>query len=63
MEQKYRIECFGSFIKTFINDIPCADLQDSMTNCGIIGLQVHGVGDNPKPYQVRWRNIKIKLLD
>ncbi|NQT27515.1 DUF1080 domain-containing protein [candidate division KSB1 bacterium] len=59
----YRIECIGSSIKTFINDIPCADLQDSMTQCGVIGLQVHDVGDDPTPYQVRWRNIRIKPMD
>jgi hypothetical protein len=59
---KYRIRCQGSSIKTWVNGVPCADLQDSMTAKGIIGLQVHGVGRNFKPYQVRWRNIRIKEL-
>jgi len=60
---KYRIECKGSTLKTFINDIPCANLRDSLTARGIIGLQVHGVGDTATPYSVRWRNIRIQVLD
>jgi len=59
---KYRIRCQGSSIKTWINGVSCADLRDSMTLKGIIGLQVHGVGRDFKPYQVRWRNIRIKEL-
>ena len=58
----YRIVCQGSSIKTWVNGVPCADLKDSMDAKGIIGLQVHGVGKDFKPYQVRWRNIRIKQL-
>jgi type 1 glutamine amidotransferase len=60
---KYRIECRGSSIKTWVNDVPCADLRDSMDAKGIIALQVHGVSNNFQPYQVRWRNIRIRELD
>jgi len=60
---KYRIECKGSSIKTWVNDVPCADLRDSMDVKGIIGLQVHGLGRNFFPYQVRWRNLRIRELD
>jgi type 1 glutamine amidotransferase len=60
---KYRIECRGSSIKTWVNEVPCADLKDSMDAKGIIGLQVHGLGKNFQPYQVRWRNLRIKELD
>ncbi len=60
---KYRIECRDSSIKTWINGIACADLTDSMDAKGTIGLQVHGVGRNFEPYQVRWRNIRIRELD
>ena len=59
---KYRIECRGSSIKTWINGIACADLKDSMDARGIIGLQVHGVGRDFQPYEVRWRNIRIREL-
>jgi type 1 glutamine amidotransferase len=60
---KFRIECKGSSIKTWINGVPCADLRDSMDAKGIIGLQVHGLGRNFFPYQVRWRNLRIRELD
>ncbi len=59
---KYRIECKGSVMKTWINGVPCADFKDSMDAKGVIGLQVHGLGKDFKPYQVRWRNIRIKAL-
>lgn len=60
---KYRIECKGQSIKTWVNGISTADIKDAMTSSGIIGLQVHGVGKDATPYEVRWRNIKIKILD
>jgi type 1 glutamine amidotransferase len=60
---KYKIECKGSSIKTWINDVTCADLRDSLDAKGIIGLQVHGLGSNFFPYQVRWRNLRIRELD
>ena len=59
---KYRIECKGNVMKTFINGVPCATLKDSLDARGVIGLQVHGLGQNFQPYQVRWRNIRIQEL-
>ena len=60
---KYRIECKGSSIKTWVNGIPCAELRDSVDAKGIIGLQVHGLGRDFFPYQVRWRNLRIRELN
>jgi hypothetical protein len=57
---KYRIQCIGSSIKTWINDVPAADLVDAETLRGFIGLQVHG-SDQPE-LQVRFRNIRIADL-
>ncbi len=59
---KYRIECKGSSMKTWINDVPCVSYKDSLDAKGIIGLQVHGLVKDFQPYQVRWRNIRIKEL-
>jgi hypothetical protein len=59
---QYKIICQGSSIETFINGISCAKFEDSMTHKGIIGLQVHDVGKDTTPYEVRWRNIRIKVL-
>lgn len=60
---KFRIECKGDRIRTWINDVPCIDLRDGMTRRGVIGLQVHGIGREAGPYQVRWRNIRIQADD
>lgn len=59
---KFRIECRGDSIKTWINDVPAADLKDSVTPKGLIALQVHGVGGREEPLEVRWRNIRIQEL-
>jgi hypothetical protein len=59
---KFRIECRGDSIKTWINGVPAADLKDSMTPRGFIALQVHGVGDRTEPLEVRWRNIHLREL-
>lgn len=61
---RYRVECKGKSIKTWINGVPCADFEGDMTARGVIGLQVHGVPkDRFEPYQVRWRNLRIMELD
>jgi hypothetical protein len=57
-----RIECRGEHIQTFINGVKAADLKDSMTSKGIIGLQVHGIGKKEPGEEVRWRHIRIQKL-
>ena len=59
---KFRIECRGDSIRTWLNGVPAAELKDSMTSKGFIALQVHGVGKNEETMGVRWRNIRIKDL-
>ena len=61
---KARIECRGDSIKTFINDVPAADLKDGLTPEGIIALQVHGIGKKTEAVgkEVMWRNIRIQEL-
>ena len=60
---RYRVQCQGDSIKTWVNGVPAADFRDSMTLRGIIGLQVHQVPkDKFKPYQVRWRKLRIREL-
>ena len=60
---KYRIECKGNHIQTWVNDVPCSDFRDDMTYEGVFGLQVHSIGDSPDKYQVKWRNIRLQELD
>lgn len=56
-----KVVCNGPSIRTWINDIPVADLTDDMTQEGFIALQVHAT-DSPQSMQVRWRNVRIKEL-
>jgi Domain of Unknown Function (DUF1080) len=58
----FHIECKGDSIKTWLNGVAAADLKDSMTPSGFIGLQVHAVGKKEEPYEVRFRNLRIKEL-
>lgn len=57
-----RVRCEGDRLRTWINDVPCADLYDSMTPRGFIALQVHGVGSRSEPMSVRWRRVWITPL-
>ena len=59
---KYRVECIGSSIKTWLNGVACSHVIDDMTPEGFIALQVHGIGTNKEKegQQIKWRNIRIK---
>lgn len=58
---KYRVLCEGDSIKTWVNGVPVANVVDSMTPTGFIGLQVHGFKSDT-PASVQWRNIRIREL-
>lgn len=59
----YRILAEGPRIQVWINDVQISDLSDEAVYKthpkGFIGLQVHGVKDRG-PFEVAWRNIKIR---
>lgn len=59
---KYRIECIGNSIRTWLNGMPVSWLIDDMTPKGFIALQVHGIGSDKSKegHQIKWRNIRIK---
>jgi len=59
---KFRIECRGDALKTWLNGVAAADLKDSMTPSGFLALQVHGVGKRTDTLEVRFRNIRLKEL-
>lgn len=62
---KYRIVAKGPRIQVWINDVQISDLVDEakfkVYPKGFIGLQVHGVG-NKGPFDVAWRNLKLREL-
>ena len=61
---EYRIRAKGNKIQTWVNGKPLADLTDDKSGMasGFLGLQVHGIGAGSGPFEVRWRNLKIREL-
>ncbi len=61
---KVRIEAIGHQIRTWLNDVACANILDNTTASGFIALQVHSIG---KPEHegktIQWRNIQICTED
>lgn len=64
---KYRVLAVGPRIQTWINGQQIADLTDEpiyKTHAkGFIGLQVHGIRKGSGPYDVAWRNIRIREIE
>lgn len=67
---KFRVLVKGNNIKTWINDVPFADLtSDKIAPKGVIGLQIHGyprgkeheIGAD-KVLTAAWKNIKIREI-
>jgi beta-lactamase regulating signal transducer with metallopeptidase domain len=57
----YRLVCRRSSIQSWINGVACANLTDSLSDRGFIGLQVFN-RQGPRPLAVRWRNIRLQRL-
>jgi hypothetical protein len=58
----YRIVAQGDRIRSWVNGISCADFHDSTDATGFFGLQVHTIKKGTGPYQVRWKNIRLREL-
>ncbi len=62
----YHIVAYGNKIETWINGQQISDLTHEgrykSHPRGFIGLQVHGIGSGQGPYEVRWRNLKLRDL-
>jgi hypothetical protein len=58
----FRIVAQGDHIRSWVNDVPCADFHDKTDASGFIGLQVHGIKAGAGPYQVRWKNLRLREL-
>ena len=57
---KYRIECAGDRIRTWVNGVPAVDARDEGAKSGFIALQVHSASQ--ADLQVRFRNIRLADL-
>ncbi|MFG0335923.1 MAG: DUF1080 domain-containing protein [Maioricimonas sp. JB049] len=62
----YRVKAVGPRIQTWINGEQIADLKDEAIYethpSGFIGLQVHSIKKGTGPYEVAWRNIRIRPI-
>ena len=62
----YHVVAFGNRIQTWVNGHAVSDLvHDEKYEThpkGFIGLQVHGIRKGTGPFEVRWRNIKLRDL-
>ncbi|AMV36056.1 DUF1080 domain-containing protein [Planctomyces sp. SH-PL62] len=59
---KYRIVVQGDRYRSWVNGEPASDFTDGLDQSGLIGLQVHGIASGEGPYQVRWRNVRLREL-
>lgn len=63
---QYRIVAKGARIQTWVNGNQVSNLTDKEKHKshakGFIGLQVHSIKKGSGPYEVAWKNIKIKDL-
>jgi hypothetical protein len=61
---KYRIECVGSNLKTFINGKLMAQVTDDVTAKGFFALQVHTIGSEAEVGRaIHWKNIRIQTAN
>ncbi len=63
---RYHIVAWNDTIQTWINGTQVSDLTHAEKfethPKGFIGLQVHGIARDQGPYEVRWRNLKLRDL-
>ncbi len=58
----YRIVVQGNRYRSWLNGVLACDMTDDIDGSGFVGLQVHGIAKGEGPYQVRWRNIRVREL-
>jgi hypothetical protein len=57
----FRVEAIGTSIHTWVNGIPCANILDNLTMKGVLGIQVHSIGNDASRAGrlIKFRNIRI----
>lgn len=60
---RFVVRAQGDRIETWVNGQAIADIRDAESSRkGFIGLQVHGIEKETGPFEVRWRDIRIRQL-
>lgn len=61
---RYFVRATGDRIQTWIGNIKIADIIDPESlREGFIGLQVHGIGKDQGPFEVRWKDIRVRKIE
>lgn len=58
---RFRVEAIGNSVRTWVNDVPVANILDDLTPRGILALQVHAIGGDVSHAgeAIRFRKIRI----
>ncbi|MEM6776612.1 MAG: family 16 glycoside hydrolase [Planctomycetota bacterium] len=60
---RFRVRAVGDRIQTWLGDQSIADIVDPESAAeGFIGLQVHRIKPDAGPFEVRWRDVRIRPL-
>ncbi|MDZ4686984.1 MAG: sulfatase-like hydrolase/transferase [Planctomycetaceae bacterium] len=59
---RYRLVAQGDRLRSWVNGVAVADFRDATDESGFIGFQVHGIKAGTGPYEVRWRDIRVREL-
>ncbi len=59
---EFRVVATGPIIRTWINGVPAAEIFDALSAAGYIGFQVHDVGRETAPLEVRFRDARVRVL-
>ncbi|MDA7893598.1 DUF1080 domain-containing protein [bacterium] len=61
---RFVVRANGDRIQTWVNGKAIADILDvESSKKGFIGLQVHGIKRDTGPFEVRWRDIRVRDLN
>lgn len=60
---RFVVRATGDRIETWVNGRAIADVRDpESSRSGFLGLQVHGIDKETGPFEVRWRDIRVREL-
>jgi glucose/arabinose dehydrogenase len=57
-----RVVAMGPVVRTWINGVPAGEVFDAVHGRGHLGLQVHGVGAETSPLEIRFSKMRIREL-
>ncbi len=60
---RFLVRAKGDRLQTWVNERPVADTRDPLSSGrGFIGLQIHEISREEGPYEIRWRDLRVRPL-